>query len=140
MITRLLLRSPAKQPVRALAWLRALLCVVATLLTLCACTTMRPVTAKPAELQQQIRSGALIAVGDQVSVFTQDHQEYELRITDIDADYLSGGTIRIPIGSITGLKTREFSAGKTASVTAGVTGFAVAGLFFVALSSLAFMP
>ncbi len=100
---------------------------------------MKPVTAEPAGLQEQIRSGALIAVGDQVSVFTQDHQEHKLRVTGIDAGYVSSGAVRIPIDSITGLRTREFSAGKTVSVAAGAAGLAAVGAFLAALAAVGYI-
>ena len=105
------------------------------------CTNLQPIEASAKTLQERIRQGEIIKVGDSVSIFTEDEKEHRFVVTGIDADEIHGEgappasydhrrgpvaeqrtLITIPIDSIVGVQTREFSVGKTAVLTGGIVG------------------
>ena len=93
-------------------------------------------------------------VSDEVKIFTEDGKKHRLRITSIDENEIIGvrtvwkneneavqEIVTIPIDSIIGLETAEFSKGKTAILVGGISVFVIAfALLAVALSSVAFFP
>jgi hypothetical protein len=106
------------------------------LLALGACTSLKPVAAEPADLQRQIRTGGLVAVGDDVVLVTTRKREYRFRVTALDADTIRGGEDVVPIDSIVGLQSRKVDVGQTATLVGGLTLGALLVLLFVALSSV----
>jgi hypothetical protein len=111
--------------------------MVSVLLILAGCTSMKPVATETAAIEQHIASGD-VAVGDDVEIVTVDDQRHRFRVTAVDAATISGDGINVPIESIVGLKTREFSYGKSAGLAGGVT-LTMIGLFLLAASSMVFM-
>ena len=115
--------------------------VLSVLLTvlLGACTSLQPVAAEPADLQQQIRTGRLVAVGDDVALRTRNKREYRFRVTALDANTIRGSDVGVPIDSIVGLQTRRVNVGQTAELAGGLTAGALIILILVAISSTPFM-
>ena len=100
-----------------------------------ACTTLEPVSVPADELQQQVRSGALVAPGDRVRLVTADETVHKFRVTEIsvERDMVLGRKVGVPIDQIVALETREVSVGRTALLTGGV-GIGVAVLIAVAIA------
>ena len=111
--------------------------LLSLLLILQGCTTMEPVVTGPEDVAQQIRASHL-AKGDDVAVVTSDGLKHRFKITAIDANTISGKNVSIPIDTIVGLKSREFSAGNTVVLAGGIT-LTMLVLFYAALASTAFM-
>ena len=65
-----------------------LLPMLACLLT--GCATLQPADDDVAGLQEQIRSGEAVAMGEQVRVTTRDGGEYTVTATAVDGDVLYG--------------------------------------------------
>jgi len=108
------------------------------------CTNLQPIEQSPETLQERIRHGDIIKVGDSVSILTEDEKEHRFVVTGIDADKIHGEgappasydhrrgsvseqrtLVTIPIDSIVGVQTREFSVGKTAVLSGGIVGILV---------------
>jgi|GEM_PF-1416522 len=102
--------------------------MLSVLLILGGCTSMQPAKVHPDVLEQQLRAGRLVAVGDDVEIVTHDDQRHRFRVTGIDNNTIEGKAIAIPIDSIKGLKTREFSAEKTALLAGSVFALFMLGL------------
>lgn len=92
--------------------------LLSLLLMLQGCTTMEPVVTRPADVAPQIR--AHLAVGDDVAIVTADGVKHRFKITAVDANTISGRNVSIPIDTIVGVKSREFSAGNTAALAGGL--------------------
>ena len=85
------------------------------------------------QLHQQIRAGELVTAGDRIRIATSDEERHEILVTGIDEmsvhgkKYVRGERsvhgerpvehkeVSIPVDDIVAVKTREFSAGKTAA-------------------------
>lgn len=110
---------------------------LSTLLILCnvACTTLEPVNVPAAELQQQLRSGALLNVGDRVRLVTADETVHKFRVTEIslEQDMVLSRNAGVPINEIVALETREVSVGRTTLLTGGV-GLGLAALIAIAIA------
>ena len=111
--------------------------LLSLLLILQGCSTMEPVVTGPEDVAQQIRASHL-AKGDDVAIVTADGTKHRFKITAIDATTISGKNVSIPIDSIVGLKSREFSAGNTVVLAGGITLMMLV-LFLVALSTTPIM-
>ncbi len=113
-----------KVAVRAMEWFGCLgIGVPAALLLVFSqsgCSTMKSAATQPVELQQKIRSGGVVAVGDRVAIVTSDGREYRFVVTDIDNTHIGGKGVQIPIDTIEGLRVREFSAGRTVALATGI--------------------
>lgn len=89
------------------------------LLVCASCTTMRSAELSPDELQSQIRSGEIIAVGDDVEIVTADGARHQFEIVSIDDALIAGDSGSVAIDDVVALKTRTFSGGKTALLAGG---------------------
>lgn len=100
-----------------------------------ACTTLEPVDVPAGELQQQLRSGALVTAGDRVRLVTADEAAHTFRVTEInlEQDLVLGRNVEVPIKEVVALETRELSVGRTTLLTGGV-GIGVAVLIAIALA------
>ncbi len=100
-----------------------------------ACTTLEPVNVPADELQQQLRSGTLVNVGDRVRLVTADETVHKFRVTEIslEQDLVLGRKAGVPIDEIVALETREVSVGRTSLLTGGV-GIGVAVLIAIAIA------
>lgn len=99
-----------------------------------ACTSMQVVQTPP---QQNLP--AQVSAGDDVSLVTRDGKHYELAVTHVDADSLTGKDAQgkkwnLRRVAIETLAVRRFSAGKTAGLTAAIVvgAYAVGVLLIVA--------
>jgi len=124
------------------------------IISLFGCSTFQPIEAQQGDLQDEIRHENILKISDVVKIFTEDGKKHQIRITSIDENEIVGvrnvwknenevvqETVTIPINSIIGLETPEFSKGKTALLVGGISVFVIAFvLLAVALSSAAFMP
>lgn len=101
-----------------------------------ACTTLTPVEIPPEELQQQLREGTLVSVGDRVRLVTADDAVHKFRVTEIslEQDIVLGRDTGVPINEVVAVQTREVSAGRTALLTGGI------GIGFAALIAIAIAP
>jgi hypothetical protein len=133
------------------------------IINLIGCTSLQPIKAQPDELQNQIKHGHLVKVDDNVRIFTEDGKEHRLRVTSSDTNEIVGirvtsneekdvwdasfdpsksvgEIVTIPVDSIVGLETEEYSGGRTflAGSVGIVAGFML--LLFILLSGEAFMP
>jgi len=97
--------------------------VLVSIISIVTCTTLTPTGATPEQLQHQIIAENLLKPGDQVEIATSDGAVHKFRITEIDreAGLVLGEDKRVAIADIVAVKTREFSAGKTALLAGGAT-------------------
>lgn len=105
------------------------------LLVLAGCTSMNPVRSKQVDLTTQIRSGHVVARGDNVEIVTTDGERHRFRVTAIDQTTVNGSEIAIPIDTIVELKVRRFDGDKTAGLIGGIAA-SVVGIYVLALSAL----
>ncbi len=109
--------------------LRALV-VWVTLSLLAACTTLRPVSAGPPDLQRGPAASRPLEAGDRVVVFTRDGRRHEFDVTSVSTELVAGGRESIPTDQIVSIQRRESSAAKTlvlvGTTIIGVTILAVA--------------
>lgn len=100
-----------------------------------ACTTLEPVNVPANELQDQIRSGALVTAGDRVRLVTADETVHKFRVKEIsiEQDMLLGKKAAVPIDHIVALETSEVSVGRTTLLTGGV-GIGIAALIAIAIA------
>ena len=92
------------------------------------CSNVKTIDAPPETLQERIRQGDLVKVGDSVRIVTEDEKEHRFLVTGITTNEIDGKIVRatpdgseirqeelvtIPIDSIIAVKTQELSAGKT---------------------------
>jgi hypothetical protein len=91
------------------------------LLMLTGCTSMHPVKSKTVDLGTQIRSGHVVARGDDVEIVATDGTQHRFRVTAIDESTVYGSEIAVPIETIAELKVRRFSEEKTARLIDGIT-------------------
>jgi hypothetical protein len=98
------------------------------------------------QLHEQIRAGELLSEGDRVQIMTFDRKRHEIWVTGRDETLVYGEKairgekqvrgprkverkkVSVPIDDVAGIKTRDFSAGKTTVLSGGLF------LFFVALA------
>ena len=127
---------------------------VLMIISLFGCSTFQPIEAQRGDLQDEIKHENILKVSDEVKIFTEDGKKHRFKITSIDENEIVGvrtvwnneneavqETVTIPIDSIIGLETAEFSRGKTAILVGGISVFVIAlALLTVALSSVAFFP
>jgi hypothetical protein len=87
--------------------------VLAALMSFAGCTTLRPIERTPAELQNRIGSGGLLARGDRVSIVTADAKTHKFRVRAISEGIVQGRKDRVPVDQIVSVQKREFSRVKT---------------------------
>ena len=99
------------------------------------CTTLSPVEVPPDDLQERLRAGSLVTVGDRVRLVTTDETVHTFRVSEInlERDMVLGRDVAVPIGDIVALETREVSVGRTALLTGGI-GIGVAALIAIAVA------
>lgn len=99
------------------------------------CTTMRPIEATPAELRHGISCGALLEIGDRVSIITSDDQTHRFAVAGVDAGFIEGKTESVPIDQVVHVEKRQFSRGKTAALVGGILAGAALGLVIYGLAN-----
>ena len=77
-----------------------------------------------------LKDPELVQSGDKVQVALKDRAVHKGRITDIGPSTVLVGETTIQIANIEGLKTKQYSAGKTTALVGGV------GLSVVAVTTL----
>lgn len=87
--------------------------VFAVLISLAACTTLRPIEGTPGDLRSRIGSGGLLEAGDRVSIVTTDAKTHKFRVRSVSAGIIEGRKDRVPIDQIVSVQKREFSRAKT---------------------------
>jgi hypothetical protein len=114
------------------------LLVLAVILLSCACTTLKPTEASPAELQRMITSENLFEPGDRVRLVTADGAVHKFRVRELDLEQglVIGKADTVPVADIVAVETREVSVGKTAVLTGGLVG-AWALLIYLAAPAVA---
>lgn len=112
--------------------------LLALLLTVLAsgCTTTKPIEVSPKSLQNKIATEKLFKKDDLVIITTKDGKQHDFRVTEIDANHISGKNITIPIKHIIAAEKKELSAGKSLAAVGG--GAAFIYLLSVALVSSLF--
>ena len=96
--------------------------LLAAVLLIVACTSLRPVAAPQQEIQRRILSGELLQPGDQVRVVTTDGVVQEFRVGEIKRDegVLTGEGRTMQVADIVTIEKRERSWLKTGFLAAGV--------------------
>jgi hypothetical protein len=96
--------------------------ILALVLAISGCTTLRPVAGTGEELQRRILDGELLAAGDRVLLTTADGASHKVRIESVDPDTgtISGGRDAIPIGTVTALEQRVRAPAKTWGLIGGL--------------------
>jgi hypothetical protein len=110
------------------------------------CTSLHKIDMSEDQLHEKIRAGELLSEGDRVQIITFDKKRHEIWVTAIDETLVYGEKavrrekqaraarkverrkVSVPIDDIAGIKTRDFSVGKTTVLSGGLL------LFFVALA------
>ena len=110
------------------------------------CTSLHKIDMSEDQLHEKIRAGELLSEGDRVQIITFDKKRHEIWVTGIDETLVYGEKavrgekevrgprrverkkVSVTIDDIAGIKTRDFSVGKTTVLSGGLF------LFFVALA------
>jgi hypothetical protein len=100
--------------------------VLALCVSICACTTMRPVPvtgADGAPVEPKSHTSH-VQVGDELKVTTRDGESHRIKVTSVSETAVDGTTrkdahISIPTDEITAIKRKQVSVAKTAGLTAG---------------------
>lgn len=100
------------------------------MITLTACTTMRPIDANPTDLSQRIAAGGLLKPGDRVTIETKDRQTYEFEVMVLSATSIDGKHQSVRIDQVASIHKRVTS-GKKTFLLAGL--ILIGGAFTVAL-------
>jgi len=92
--------------------------VLLVVVTLPACTTLRPTPGTPEELRTLIREGGLVHAGDRVKVTAADQSVHEFRVDNLDVanGVMVGRGETVPIADVVALKKREPAPGKTTAL------------------------
>lgn len=122
---------------------------ILVIINLIGCTSLQPIKAQPAELQDRIRHEDLVKTLDNVRIFTKDGSEYLLLVTHIDAknivgvqvtssegEKVLGDRVTVTVDSIVGLETEEVSIGETAKATGGLLAKGVFSMGFLLVGVL----
>jgi hypothetical protein len=90
--------------------------IIASIVLMMGCTTLRPLEGSPDQLQQAILCGELLEPGDRVRIVTTDGSGHEFRVTQIDADagLVIGEDDSVPVSQIRAVERRTLSVAKTA--------------------------
>jgi hypothetical protein len=83
------------------------------MITLTACTTLRPIDANQPDFSHRIASGELLKVRNHVVIETKDRQTYEFDITALSATTIAGKQRSIPIDQIVSIEKRELNTKRT---------------------------
>lgn len=89
-------------------------CLTIVLFIISGCTTLKPVEMPQNAVRERISSGDLIGPGDRIKIITNDGKEYEFKVTSVEAGYVKGKDVEIPIRDIALVEKRKISIGKTA--------------------------
>jgi hypothetical protein len=108
--------------------------LTATVLLVCACTTMRPIEAPPAEVQRIIIEENVLKAGERVKLVTEDGKLHQFKIVAVDqeAGLVHGKNTSVPIDEVVAVETREVSVGKTAALAGGIAAVWVITLILAA--------
>lgn len=102
------------------------------------CMATRSVELAPAELQSQIRSGALLSEGDWILLVTES-ETLRMRFVRLDEEAIHGTiedssrsrmghenkslqAVAVPIDEVVAMKTQQLQAGRTALLVGGSVG------------------
>lgn len=109
--------------------------VLALCVSLCACTTMRPLplTGADGTAVDPKSYASQLHAGDKLKIRTRDGESHRIKVTSVSETAVDGTTrkgahISIPTDQITGIKRKQVSVVKTAGLTAGTLGV----LYFLA--------
>lgn len=101
------------------------------------CTSLHKIDISEDQLHERIRAGELLSEGDRVQIVTSDKKRQEIWVTCVDEMLVFGEKavrsekqvhgqrkverekMSIPINDIVGIKTRDFSIGKTTVLSVG---------------------
>jgi hypothetical protein len=115
---------------------RVLLLVISALLL--GCTSLHKIDISEDQLHEQIRAGEILREGDRVQIITFDKKRHEIWVTGIDEALVYGEkavrgdrevrgqrkvereSVSVAIDDIVGIKTRDFSVGKTTVLSVGL--------------------
>jgi hypothetical protein len=84
------------------------------------CTTLRPISGSPGELQQRINSGELLKAGDRVEIVTSDGNTHRIVVTKVADGRIEGSNDSIGVDRVVSVQKRELSGGKTWALIGGV--------------------
>ena len=106
--------------------------VTVAILIICmvGCTTLRPITGRPSDLQQGIAFGELLKSGDRVKIETIDNKVHQFTVTSIEPNVISGQHESIAIDQIASIQKREFDLGHTVKLI----GFTILGIIVIAVA------
>ena len=118
---------------RSNCWTVVAICTAALL---CACTAVRQADPAPDSIQDDLRSGELVSVGDKVAVVTADGREMVFRVVKVDDAAVYGDDVVIAIDDISSVEVdrppkREFDPLETA-----LTAYTVVSTVYVAVAIL----
>ncbi len=94
------------------------------------CTTFRPITGRPSDLQQGIASGEFLKSGDRVRIETVDNNVHQFTVTSIDPKVIHGKDESIAIDQIASIQKREFNRGHTLALI----GFTILGVVVIGVA------
>jgi hypothetical protein len=96
--------------------------VAVIVLLCCACTTLRPTEAPPAEVQRMIMHENLLQKGERARIVTADGTVHKFRIVAVNREdgRVYGKKASVPIADIVAVETEKVSIGKTALLTGGL--------------------
>ena len=77
------------------------------IISVTACTTLRPNDGSPIELQQFINSGGLLSPGDRVRIVTADENVHCFAITKVGAGLISGANELVAVDQVVSLEVAQ---------------------------------
>ena len=107
------------------------------------CTSLQPVADSPEAIEEIVKAGKIVEVGDRIEILTVAGKRHTLTVTDLSPDHIvgtnrSGETQSFSVSDLALLKSYRVSGGKTVSFT--LAGVLVAASVALATVGVAAYP
>ncbi len=100
------------------------------------CSSIQKYDAKSVGLQNALKNGSIVLIGEEVRVATIDGAQYEFTVTKVDENKIYGAKNEILISEITAIETEEFSWVRTTALVIAVSFTLVSFLLIRAITDL----
>ena len=104
--------------------------LIAAMVVAGGCMNVQKVDLPPKPLQDEIRGGGVVAVGDSVTVVSTGQGEQTFVVTEVDQDVIRGASVDVPIDEVVSVEKRKVDPVRTGLAAYGGLYLAgVAGVF-----------
>jgi len=87
--------------------------LIAAMVVAGGCMSVQKVELPPKPLQDEIRRGGVVAVGDHVTVVSTGQGEQTFVVTEVDQDVIRGASMDVPIDEVVSLEKRKVDPVRT---------------------------